>query len=348
MASDKNLSKYDEHLVELGGSDFEIADGEPNIKGWKVRSPEGLKIGEVDELLFDPGALKVRYLVIDLNKKELNLDDDRKVLVPIGVAELHTGDRNSDYDAETENAGRTNSAVADDRIVYEYGDDTTGTDRNYDIDEDDEVVIVPATVEQLRELPVYEKHQVTPEIESRIRSIFSGASGAGAGVYNRDDFYSHEHFNEDRFYRPRQYRDTGATRANDSNRRDISNSETIPVIEENLNVNKREVDTGGARIRSRVVERPVELGIDLKEEHVTVQRTPVDRPATSADLDAFKEEELEITEYAEVPVVSKEARVVEEVELNKDVEERHETIRETLRNTEVNEERIDSDKNRRS
>ena len=84
----------------------------------------------------------------------------------------------------------------------------------------------------------------------------------------------------------------------------------------------------------------------LREEHVRVERTPVDRLATDADLQAFQEREIEITEHAEVPVVNKEARVVEEVNLNTDVEERDETVRETVRKTQVDVENIEGKKKR--
>lgn len=113
---------------------------------------------------------------------------------------------------------------------------------------------------------------------------------------------------------------------------------TIPVVEEELQVGKREVETGGVRIRSRVVERPVEEQIRLREEHVNVERTPVDRIATEAD---FREGTIEETEHAERAVVAKEARIVEEVSLNKDVSERQETINDTVRHTEVDTEEID-------
>ncbi|MBC6991048.1 YsnF/AvaK domain-containing protein [Hymenobacter sp. BT491] len=113
------------------------------------------------------------------------------------------------------------------------------------------------------------------------------------------------------------------------------------VIEENLQVGKRVEQTGGARLRSRIVERPVEANVRLREEHVTVQRNPVDRPATDADFAAFKEGDVEITESAERAVVGKEARVVEEVSLGKEVTEREETIRDTVRKTEVDVEKLD-------
>lgn len=114
----------------------------------------------------------------------------------------------------------------------------------------------------------------------------------------------------------------------------------IPVIEENLQVGKRVVETGGVRVRSRIVERPVEESLRLREERVHVQRTPVNRAVTDADLTGFKEGEIELTEHAEVPVVSKEARVVEEVTLGKDVQEREETIRDTVRRTDVEVEQL--------
>jgi uncharacterized protein (TIGR02271 family) len=116
---------------------------------------------------------------------------------------------------------------------------------------------------------------------------------------------------------------------------------TAQVIEENLQVGKRVEQTGGARLRSRIVERPVEASVRLREEHVNVERRPVDRPATEADFAAFKEGDIEITESAERAVVGKEARVVEEISLGKEVTEREEVVRDTVRKTEVDIERLD-------
>jgi stress response protein YsnF len=61
----------------------------------------------------------------------------------------------------------------------------------------------------------------------------------------------------------------------------------------------------------------------------------VDRPATEANLNSFDEKDIEMVERTEVPVVNKNARVVEEVSLGKDVNERSETINDTVRKTEV-------------
>jgi stress response protein YsnF len=125
----------------------------------------------------------------------------------------------------------------------------------------------------------------------------------------------------------------------------INTGRSIPIVEENLQVGKREVERGAVRVRSRIIERPVEETVRLREERVRVERNPVNRPATEGDLNTFREGEMEIKQRAEVPVVNKEARVVEEVNLNRDVTEREEVIRDTVRRTEVeiDETDVDSD-----
>jgi uncharacterized protein (TIGR02271 family) len=109
----------------------------------------------------------------------------------------------------------------------------------------------------------------------------------------------------------------------------------IPVIKEQLEVGKREVERGGVRVRSRIVERPVQEELRLREEHVNVERRPANRPATAEDINRVSEGTFEVTERAEQAVVNKQARVVEEVAINKEVNERTETVRDTLRKTEV-------------
>lgn len=112
-------------------------------------------------------------------------------------------------------------------------------------------------------------------------------------------------------------------------------SGAIPVVQEDIQVGKREVLRGGVRVYSRVVEEPVEESVRLREERVRVERTPVNRAATDADLLAGQEQVIEVQEFAEEPVIAKQARVVEEVRVGKDVSERTETIRDTVRHTEV-------------
>lgn len=72
--------------------DFHVAKGDPDPRGWTVKSADRKEAGKVKSLITDPVAMKVRYLDIELDKKKLNLDDDRRVLVPIGGATLDEKD----------------------------------------------------------------------------------------------------------------------------------------------------------------------------------------------------------------------------------------------------------------
>lgn len=115
----------------------------------------------------------------------------------------------------------------------------------------------------------------------------------------------------------------------------------VPVVEEKLEVGKREVDRGGVRVQSHVTETPVEENVQLREEHVHVERRPVDYTFHGSESEAFQESIVEIKEAYEELVVKKKARVVEEVIVGKDVEQRTETVRETLRRTDVEVEPIE-------
>jgi len=288
----------DRRLQELGGSDYEIVDGEPDIRGWDVKDATGQRIGEVDDLIFDTEALKVRYMKVDLEGKVLDTEP-RDVLMPIGLAQLD--------------------------------------------DDDDDVILNNVTVEQLRALPEYDKDKLDTEYEYGIRRVFGGVGDAavtGAALStdtgtmrDRDtDFYNNDYYNDKNLYRNRQ------NVSSDTDLTKDRTDETIPVVREQLNIDKREEERGGIRLRTRVVENPVEETVNLRKENVNVERTPTDRPATEAD---FREKKVEAREREEVPVVNKEARVVEEIKLNKEVTEREETIRDTVRDTEVDIDKLD-------
>ena len=126
----------------------------------------------------------------------------------------------------------------------------------------------------------------------------------------------------------------GTTGATTRAMTDVDSPDTIKVMEERLRVGKREVARGAVRVRSYVVERPVEEQVSLHDERVTLERHPVDRPVT-ADTDAFRERTVEVRAMGEEAVVGKEARVVEEIGIRKDVSDRVETVRDTVRRTEV-------------
>ena len=119
-----------------------------------------------------------------------------------------------------------------------------------------------------------------------------------------------------------------------------SQGTAIPIVEEELVVGKREVDRGGVRIYSHVVERPVEADINLREERINVERRMVNRPATAADFAAGSGSVLELNATGEEAVVGKTSRVVEEVVVGKQSSERTEAIHDSVRKTEVDIEQV--------
>jgi uncharacterized protein (TIGR02271 family) len=334
-------------LIHLKGSDYEVADGQPDIRGWNVKDINDISIGEVDDLIFDERTLRVRYMVVDLDHGFFNLKKDRSVLVPIGAGEVPE----KHHEVIIPNLS---AATADSWSALPV----------YDKDK-----------------------LITPEDEYRVRNVFTGTAipTANADVIG-DDFYNHEYYDQDNLHRRRNVMnadrdtaakypvtDTAATTADTINTRAPINradttatpvntpdtttvrdtytpatpdtpvsdknrnteSTTIPIIEENIQIGKQQVRTGGAYIKARIVEKPIEETVNLREERLNIERNPVDRPANSRDFDTFKEGVIELEEHKEVPVVNKEARVVEEINVNKEVTERTETVRDTVRKTEV-------------
>jgi len=132
--------------------------------------------------------------------------------------------------------------------------------------------------------------------------------------------------------------DTEAATGRDATMRtgvDTGREEVIPVAEERIDIGKRQVERGSVRVRTYVRETPVEEQVNLRQEHVSVERRSVDRAVDDLPEDAFREREIEVTETAEEAVVQKRAQVTEEVVIRKDVEERAQSVSDTVRRTEV-------------
>ena len=111
--------------------------------------------------------------------------------------------------------------------------------------------------------------------------------------------------------------------------------DVLQVVEERLNVGKRAVSRGKVRLHSYVVETAVSENVSLRDETVTIDRHAVDRPVAAVGADAFQERTIEMEEIDEEAVMSKTARVVEEIGIRKDVSDRTETVRDTVRSTKV-------------
>lgn len=276
MAKDKYVTNH--NLKELHGSGFEITDGEPDIRGWKVRTSQNQEIGQVDELLFDISSFRVRYIIVKLAGKSLNLIS-RDVLLPIGLAELH---------------------------------------------EKDNIVLFPnVTVGHLASLPNFKRGEVTLENEREIRTVFvPRESPEGSTNYEDPDlidsqeFYNHEHFDDNKMYRSRP----------DSAEK-----------QEDLSLNAPDNTTSYKRIIpiERAAPNPESDSLEKKSN----QRVE-DKHSKEGIFTPFHEGVIEMKEHSEVPVISKEARVIEEISINKEVSEKNQNVKDSVRKTEVDIEKL--------
>jgi stress response protein YsnF len=117
----------------------------------------------------------------------------------------------------------------------------------------------------------------------------------------------------------------------------------LHVVQENLEVGKREVERGRVRLRSKLIEDPVEKEIGLRAETIRVHRRNADRPVTDADRELFKELLIEVIEHDEEPVVTKSAKIVGEVVVTKEIADKIHTVRDKVRRVEVEVEEIRGD-----
>jgi uncharacterized protein (TIGR02271 family) len=120
----------------------------------------------------------------------------------------------------------------------------------------------------------------------------------------------------------------------------------IPVVEEEMKIQHRQVDKGGVNVSSHISEEPLEKEVDLRREHYYQERRPADRDATEQDLTAFEEGVMEFNEIIEEPVIEKKARVTEEVRVIKKIDHERQTLRETLRTQQVEVEHFAGDERR--
>jgi uncharacterized protein (TIGR02271 family) len=119
----------------------------------------------------------------------------------------------------------------------------------------------------------------------------------------------------------------------------VAKEEVLRLTEEQIDIGKRVVETGKARIRRFVTEKPVESHITLHEEHADIERRAVTDPALAKEVD-WTDKTIEVTETGEEVVVTKSSHVVEEVIIHKKGSDNVQLIRDRVRRQQVEIERL--------
>jgi uncharacterized protein (TIGR02271 family) len=104
------------------------------------------------------------------------------------------------------------------------------------------------------------------------------------------------------------------------------------LAEEQIDVTKRQVQKGMARIRRFITQKPVEAKVTLHEEHIAMVRRSITNPNFIKDKEIdWTDTSFVLTETDEEPVITKTAHFVEEVIVRKEGSDHVETVRDTVR-----------------
>lgn len=118
----------------------------------------------------------------------------------------------------------------------------------------------------------------------------------------------------------------------------------VPVVREEVQVDKRVVDTGrGVRIHKTVAEHPCHIDERLARDEVEISHVPVDRivPLDAAPATRYEGDTLVVPILEEVLVVERRVRIKEEVRITRTRREEHHAETVMLKSEQVSVERFD-------
>lgn len=117
-----------------------------------------------------------------------------------------------------------------------------------------------------------------------------------------------------------------------------ANEIKVPVVEEQLNVQKRQGQMGEVQVQKTVREEQQSVPVELRREEVQVHERDIeDRPLQPGEENvAFREGTIRVPVYGEEAVTNKQAVVTGEVHLKKDVTAEQRQVSDTVRKEQVN------------
>lgn len=151
-----------------------------------------------------------------------------------------------------------------------------------------------------------------------------------------DDGDDHDH-DHDQESDTHQHRADPSAMGMGTDTSDDTGRDVLERREERLVVDKEVEQAGEVHVGKHVVEDRQAVDVPVTREEVTIERHAVDRPAGG---EAFTEDSIDVPVYEERVETSKEARVVEELELDKTSVTDTERVEETVRREEFD---IDDD-----
>ena len=257
--------------------DFQVAEGDPDVRGWEVLASDGRKIGEVDNLLIDTAAMKVRYLDVDLDDGLIEAGDNRHILIPIGYARLDEGDDQIRVSALASTDIRGLPDYTHEPLTREY---EATVRRGFDTDFDGEAEVVEETDfyahEGYDQDRFYEPRRNVAEGEARMtlseEELAVGTREVRAGEVEIDKEVETRHVRENV---PTRHEEVvverrPATPGMGANARIEEGEIHVPLTEEELVVEKRTVPKEELVVSKKEVVENETVEADLRRERVDV------------------------------------------------------------------------------
>jgi uncharacterized protein (TIGR02271 family) len=276
-------------------NDFKVASDDPDVRGWDVISADGRKIGEVEELIVDTGAMKVRYLDVEVNK-DFRASDDHRILIPIGQARLHEDEDHVHVNALTSTEVRS---------LPRYSG-------NWSRNEEEQ----------------FRRHFGTDSGVSGARTTGATTAGATSGATSGSrDYYSHEHYDDSRFYGSRRGGQRGGTDVSARGSRrdttdrlegDRASQQRMTLSEEELDVRKSRERAGEMQVSKHVETEHVSMDVPVEREVASVERHRLTGDEARNAKPSFTEDEIRIPLTEEEVDVTKRAVAKEELVVKKD------------------------------
>lgn len=286
------MKEHDHRIARLADlDDYQVAEHDPDVRGWDVMSADGRKIGKVDDLYVDTSAMKVRYLNVELDREYRGSGRNDHIIVPVGHAQLHesndnvvvngleatrvaavptyTGTINRDYENSVRTYFAGGAAVPDDREYY--------GDRHFD--------------------------------EDRFYGARRGAAGAERPSTARGDREEHVTLSEEELAVGKTRQQAGTVRVGKHVETEHV-SRDVPVTREEVTVERRPVDgmsAKGARIEND------EVTVPLYEEEVVVEKRTVPKEEL-----VVKKHQVQDTEHVEADLRHEEADIDRNVDRDRD------------------------------
>ena len=203
---ERNANRDHHQLGRLSDfDDYEVADGSLDVRGWDVIGSDGVKYGEVENLIVDPQEMRARYLEVELNKDLTPDDEERHLLVPIGMASL---DEENDrvYLGDIDRVTLTQIPAYDGGpITREYENSIRTVLRTDQYDATSRSTVTPPPGSADRPVPPAAVTGAplsddTP-VDGKLHPEPLEPQGKGS---TSDDFYSHKSYDEEAFYKNRR------------------------------------------------------------------------------------------------------------------------------------------------